>query len=591
MTANSGQEPSLGGEKKTAPGAEPRLAGDRAVLHLVELLDDPDPIVRERAALALGDVGDDRAFSAIVELVRGKQYPVWQRAKKLLKNFKQPEYFETMLDLYRTIAHIDCTLVIACDRDRAFEVFKAYASSPDPADRWRAVLPLSYFDDRDGMALVIPLLKDSDGTVRYHAAMRAGLKHDPRAVPDLIAMLADDPRMDYQAATALGHIGDRRAIPGLLALALRHRTRHSSAQRWAAEALAEFKDPQITTELLKVALDRGQKPLRRKDAVVALRWIRDPDAAPALIAPYRDKSEPRRFRQHLFEAIGNCGGDEAEEFLIQEMRSRSRRIKRDALCYLLWNEDRPCSERVARLVCSVADDSMSPFPGEIESVIYYFDTSHIPNHGWPLYVFIEGLQNPNTLVRKYCIRMILHVGTSEAVIGLITAIDDPDPERRAEVIRGLAHFRWIEQRQAALALRYPEEPAQLFDSRASAALKEQLDVLIGLIKRGKLVVRLAAIDALSSFGDSRVIGPLIAAMDDRNPSIRYHVITSLRHLEAFEAVPGLITRLSDTQPVRYSHNLKKGQRVCDAAADALREIRTPEGIAALEAWQRDQPET
>src|SRR5678809_62764 len=65
-TPPSGNEPSLGGQHSD----DVQLGGESAVLHAIEALSDSNPYVRERAAFFLAEQGHNRAYKALVTLMR-----------------------------------------------------------------------------------------------------------------------------------------------------------------------------------------------------------------------------------------------------------------------------------------------------------------------------------------------------------------------------------------------------------------------------------------------------------------------------------------------------------------------------------------
>ena len=103
-------------------------------------------------------------------------------------------------------------------RPAVVPLLAAKLADPDPDVRCRATTALLFVDAGRTLELVLPLLRDPDDVVRWHAC---GCLHDfgdDRAVGPLAAVLArdPDPQVRGTAAYALGGIGSPAAIPALL---------------------------------------------------------------------------------------------------------------------------------------------------------------------------------------------------------------------------------------------------------------------------------------------------------------------------------------------------------------------------------------
>jgi HEAT repeat protein len=85
--------------------------------------------------------------------------------------------------------------------------------------------------------------------------------------------------------------------------------------------------------------------------------------------------------------------------------------------------------------------------------------------------------------------------------------------------------------------------------------------------------------ALGDLGDIRAVEPLIDLLKDDDPITRFCAASSLGKLGDVRAVEPLITALSDTD-----------KQVVVDVINALRNIGTPEALAAVEQWQREQEE-
>jgi HEAT repeat protein len=102
-------------------------------------------------------------------------------------------------------------------RQEVVDLLANVLTSDDSQLRCDGAEALIKVDPAYAVALVIPLLKDPDGDVRWHAC---GLLHDcgdRRASEPLVRVLMEDPEGDVRlaAAWALGTVGDASALPAL----------------------------------------------------------------------------------------------------------------------------------------------------------------------------------------------------------------------------------------------------------------------------------------------------------------------------------------------------------------------------------------
>ena len=105
------------------------------------------------------------------------------------------------------------------EAERHFLLLVPMLAGPDPEVRCGASEAILRLDPGRGVDQVLPLLNDTDTTVRWYTS---GLLHDfgdGRAVDSLIARMQEDPDPQVRgtAAYALGGIDCPKAIPALIA--------------------------------------------------------------------------------------------------------------------------------------------------------------------------------------------------------------------------------------------------------------------------------------------------------------------------------------------------------------------------------------
>jgi hypothetical protein len=144
-------------ENKKSEETTVKESKTRLSLYL-ELLKSPSARVRERAAVALGELGDRRAVPALIETLKDE----------------------------------------------------------DAVVREHAASALSDLGDRRAVPALIETLRDENAVVREHAATALGSLGDKQAVPAMIEALRDkDAVVREHVATALGRLGDKRAVQPL----------------------------------------------------------------------------------------------------------------------------------------------------------------------------------------------------------------------------------------------------------------------------------------------------------------------------------------------------------------------------------------
>lgn len=136
----------------------------------------------------------------------------------------------------------------------ALEFLLNLLASPEPDQRWWAIMALSSIDDPRANKALIESLSDEDATVRQCAA--AGLRQHPvpDAVPRLIETLGDEDRLLARLASGALATAGKHAIPPL------------------SQAM------------------KSEVPQVRIEAARALGQTGDPDAIPTLFAALNDTS-------------------------------------------------------------------------------------------------------------------------------------------------------------------------------------------------------------------------------------------------------------------------------------------------------------
>jgi HEAT repeat protein len=195
---------------------------------------------------------------------------------------------------------------------------------------------LGTMKDSGAVPALIKALADPDMNVKHASAEALGKIGDSRAVEPLIDALMMDMWLQFPAAIALGEIGDTRAVKPLIALLsvpganvpaiqalgrLAHplaleplaaflENEEPSLREWALEAVVEIfsrssfpSHPLVVStrakELLIQSLTVSDRPGVRKNAAVALGFLRIREAAPVLSTLLEDEELKEAAQQSL----------------------------------------------------------------------------------------------------------------------------------------------------------------------------------------------------------------------------------------------------------------------------------------------------
>ncbi len=450
----------------------------RAVQPLIESLRDGEDRVRQAAADSLGKMGD-LALEPLLSLLGDPQVRVRQLAAKALGDIRDPRAVEPLIT---TLGDAD----LGVRRQAAFAL--------GPLKDSRAVRPLAgaaakdpilYVTEKDPAtaALVamgapavdelIAALKDEDVAVRRGSAHALGKIADPRAVEPLIASTGDaDPRVRGLAATALGRIRDSRAVAPLIALL---EGADSGARRSAAEALAMIGGPSV--DPLIGAL-RHRDPSVRKDAAWALGSIKDLRAITPLIATLKDAdADVQRTASDAVAAFGELAVDP----LIEDLRS--------------------------------------PRPSDRASVIaaYYAGRALGMIGGPAVEPMTRLLNDPRPFVRHVAARELGTTKDPRAVDALVATVADAEQSVRLEATRALESI--------GSAARSSTEKVV----RERTLIRAVDGLLIGL-QDPDSVVRASAANALGELGNTRAVRPLLQAIRDGEPAVRWKAAWALENI-------------------------------------------------------------
>jgi len=183
--------------------------------------------------------------------------------------------------------------------------------------------------------------------VLVHALRRRG---DERALAQLMAIARSDPDVDIEceAVEALGKLPNGRGVPAVIDIARTHPLGDVRAE--AVEALGEDAPPTVALTTLPAVVRGDRDHHVQREAVEALRSLRDPRAFPVLldVARHHPASDVRR---KAVESLGDVGDPDSTAAVLEHMvlDDSDAELQHEAVEALGRLGDPGALERVARL--------------------------------------------------------------------------------------------------------------------------------------------------------------------------------------------------------------------------------------------------
>ncbi len=435
-----------------------RVGLPEGVAPLLARLDDPDPDVRAMVAFSLGLLGDRQAADGLVRaLTNDADLRVRGQAADALGRLGDAAHAGAVARLARELVDGGALSAIADDE-------LGYPLTPEAGAYRLALYALVRLKSWDGLASAA---LDGSGQPRSRW---------------------------WPVAYALQRIEDARALPALSTLA---RSAGADTAAFAARGLGQLKDPAGVDVLLALADPKARPARVVAQAVRALGQIADPKAVPALVALARLRDLDDNVRLETIAALGQIGGKAAVETIVDHVATP-------------WP---PLRAAAFRALASVDPESF--------------------------FTVLSGLDlDPHWSVRAEQAGLFAGLDPVRALPAIRLRWADPDPRVKAAALTALAAVKAPDlgaQVTAALAADAEGLRTAAIGILAREKLPDAAALLRAAYDRGKqdagFDARAAALDGLAGLGLDAARATLVDALGDREWAVRRKAIDLLRKLD------------------------------------------------------------
>jgi len=280
------------------------------------------PLARaEAAAVALGDIGDGDSVDVLLKAMSSASWLLRYHASEVFADQRlvhaAPRLLELLEHKRAGVREFAIKSLANTGRRELLNHLLPLLRDSHRAVRTETVLALAKFREcrPDVQLALVHALEDSSKDVRGSAAWALGVIGAIQAAPQLVQAVSDrNSDVRQHAVGALGEFGARAPDTAVLVLGQALHDRNGFVRRRAIEALGRIKHPGGASALREVLLDRGTpagRLVERIKLVISLvLGVIDIDYFP---------EERAELRQQAASALGEIGGDEAVEALIQAL--------------------------------------------------------------------------------------------------------------------------------------------------------------------------------------------------------------------------------------------------------------------------------
>jgi HEAT repeat protein len=555
-----------------------RLAaeGAGAVPELLARLTEPSWVVRRAVVAALARMGDAaiEPLSALLVTRRDDETRLAAVMDSLaVSQGDATNALEVLTRADDPAVVADAVQVLGRRADAPVPVLARLTAHPNDNVALAAVEALGRAGSRAAVEPLVEVVRTGTFFRRFPAIDVLARTHDPRAVPPLVALLAEPP-YELEAIRALGRTGDRSAVAPLASVLA---TRSCSYVRLAAISLLELRDRNereigvaMPVDTLIRAAAAGQGVVRQltealagadsNEAVAICRLLGIIGAASATPTLTRLLDARNEVAAAAADALARLGVDPAASLVavIRESGSAERlsllplltsASSAAAVVECLRDPDADVRVRacvaVGRLGIAEALCNIFPLLADASPAVSIAALSAVQAVGGveTERLATDAARSDDAAMRRAALRILAYFGSKTAVDLFVGALADPDPHVVEAAIQGLPH---------------------LDDTRATKAL-------LACARSASAAMRASAMRAMTHAGSDLQVTPLLLlGLRDPDPWVRYYACQSLGRLRCEAATRPITERLEDTA----------GQ-VRVAAVEALSHLRGDTATVAL----------
>lgn len=453
--------------------------GKPAVAALIACLKDPDPMTKQLALGALGEIGDPQAIDPIASLLTAKyiseeKYPEAEKAwKKVMAGISKQEKDPRVVKRINEIRK---------------EMDQRNAAEGGGGIQLAVAQSLGKIKDPRAVTLLLQLTRDKSPFVRAQVIESLAVQNDPRALDVFASALKDsDERVRQAAGYALMESTDPKAVDILIELA---KSKTADSQQYVIQGLSKHKTSQATEAIAALLSDasefdshHGEATRVNEAAAIALAERNDSRGLALLLEMLRDQNPDSYYRTLAARTISKLTSVNDPDILLRARADMNPAVKMMALA-LLSRIGRPEGSEALSLVKAALNPTASEKAArenDEEEGIGDLDQAEIAVYS------LSMLDNP------------------EVVDLLLGALECPNTSVRA----------------AASAV--------LGDRKEKRAVEPLIDMLSALGDNWYAVSCVA--EALGKIGDPRAIAPLMSLLDkDMDPEFHETIATALTTL-------------------------------------------------------------
>ncbi len=554
-------------EVRSAAVESLRLMGDAGLKVLIAALGDEDSGVRNAAAEALGDIGNQKAVGPLIQLLNDEYEYVRIAAAHSLGKLKNMLSITSLLKLFGD----DYTGV-----------------------RFAAADALASFGD-----IVLPhlhnALSDQDAAVRVTATRALSKCADVRSLPALLEHLGDEvPEVRRGVAQVLGMIGSAVIRPLIHVLEKGEKTEKLTA----LDALVNVYEDRATEAILIAMNDedadireKAAKAMRKREVLNVWReaWLKrldEHEEGDQLIGAMHEEDE-KAFDENGAREVENLIKALREKKATQQIAISMRlmmmgRPAVEGLIRALRDQDHDIRSSAAELLGEMREVAVEPLIEALSDDDAYVRTvsaRSLGKIGSPraLDELIAGLKTEkNHHVRCVIAEALGYTGNRRAIDPLIAALRDRDEEVQMAAAHSLGYIG--DQRAIEPLIQALNDIDYRVRHVALEALKDPAGVpqehLVNTLKFGEMELRTGVAEALDQMGwkpendtdlayyligkgrwreldrlDAAALEPLSNVIEDKPADIRLEAVKTVARIGGKGSVQLLIKGIQDENPV------------------------------------------